>query len=147
MHAWLWLSVLSLVFFGFTGVTQKLATNHISFERSFVWFCVAMMAVSLITAFVIPLNWHVSAPIILLASLGGLLNGLGALTSFAAYAMGGKASVVTPIINLFPLVTVVAAWLFLGEKLTGTQVFGIIFAVVAIVFLSHETPPEGTMAV
>lgn len=147
MHAWLWLSVISLVFFGFTGVTQKLATNYISFERSFVWFCAAMMAVSIITAFVIPLNWHISAPLVLLAALGGLLNGLGALTSFAAYAMGGKASVVTPIINLFPLVTVAGAWLFLGEKLTTTQIFGIIFAVVAIVFLSHETAPEDTMSV
>jgi transporter family protein len=147
MHAWLWLSVISLVFFGFTGVTQKLATNYISFERSFVWFCAAMMTVSIITAFVIPLNWHISAPIVLLAALGGLLNGLGALTSFAAYAKGGKASIVTPIINLFPLVTVAGAWLFLGEKLTTTQIFGILFAVVAIVFLSHETAPEGTMSV
>jgi bacterial/archaeal transporter family protein len=141
MHTWFWLSALSLVFFGITGVTQKLSTNYISFELSFVWFCTAMVTVSLITAFVVPLDWRVSMPVVLWAALGGVLNGLGALTSFAAFAKGGKASIVTPIINLFPLVTVIGAWVFLGEKLTGTQVVGIAFAVMAIVFLSQETPP------
>lgn len=141
MHTWFWLSALSLVFFGITGVTQKLSTNYISFELSFVWFCIAMIAVSAVTALLVPMNWHVSTPVVLWAALGGLLNGLGALTSFAAFAKGGKASIVTPIINLFPLVTVGGAWVFLGEKLTNTQLFGIVFAVLAIVFLSWETPP------
>jgi bacterial/archaeal transporter family protein len=139
MHTWFWFSTLSLVFFGITGVTQKLSTNHISFELSLVWFCVAMIAVSLAIAIFVPLDWHLSTPIILWAALGGLLNGLGALTSFAAFANGGKASIVTPIINLFPLVTVAGAWMFLGEKLTRTQIAGIVFAVLAIVFLSQET--------
>jgi drug/metabolite transporter (DMT)-like permease len=128
------------VFFGITGVTQKLSTNHISFELSLVWFCVAMIVVSLFIPFLVPLDWHVSIPIIIWAVLGGLLNGLGVLTSFAAFADGGKASIVTPIINLFPLVTIGGAWLFLGEKLSSTQLAGIVFAVIAIVFLSHETP-------
>lgn len=140
MHTWFWLSAVSLAFFGITGVTQKLSTNYISFELSMVWFCVAMIAVSLAIAVLMPLNWHVPISIVMWAALGGLLNGLGALTSFAAYAKGGKASIVTPIINLFPLVTIGGAWLFLGEKLTITQIAGIFFAVLAIVFLSQETP-------
>jgi bacterial/archaeal transporter family protein len=141
MHTWLLFSVVSLVFFGITGVTQKLSTNYISFELSFVWFCLAMIAVSIVTALLVPMNWHLSTPVVLLAALGGFLNGLGALTSFAAFAKGGKASIVTPIINLFPLVTVGGAWVFLGEKLTSTQILGIVFALLAIVFLSQETPP------
>jgi len=141
MHTWFWLSAVSMVFFGITGVTQKLGTNNISFELSFVWFCIAMITVSVVTALLVPLNWHLSTSIIVWAALGGLLNGLGVLTSFAAFAKGGKASIVTPIINLFPLVTVAGAWMFLDEKLTGTQMLGIGFALVAIVFLSQETPP------
>lgn len=141
MHTWFWLSVLSLVFFGITGVTQKLSTNYISFELSLIWFCLAMMAISVLIAIFFPLDWHLSTPVVLWAALGGLLNGLGALTSFAAFAKGGKASIVAPIINLFPLVTIAGAWLFLGEKLTTTQVFGIVFAIAAIVLLSQETPP------
>jgi len=80
-----------------------------------------------------------------LAALGGALNGLGALTSFAALEKGGKASVVIPIINLYPLVTICGAWLLLGEKLTGKQVTGIVFALVAVVLLSQETAEESTV--
>ena len=141
MHTWFWLSALSLLFFGITGITQKVTTNYISFELSIIWFCIAMIAVSVVIAIFFPLDWHLSAPVVMWAALGGLLNGLGALTSFAAFAKGGKASIVTPIINLYPLVTIAGAWLFLGEKLTSTQVAGIVFAIAAIVFLSQETPP------
>lgn len=134
--------MISLLFFGLTGITQKLCTNHISFEASFAWFCVAIFLISGIVAITVPLDWHLNIGLISLAAVGGLLNGLGALTSFAALEKGGKASVVIPIINLYPLVTVGGAWLFLGEKLTGTQVAGIAFALAAVVFLSQETPPS-----
>jgi len=140
MQLWFWLSMISLLFFGLTGITQKLCTNHISFEASFAWFCVAIFLISGIVAITMPLDWHLNVGLISLAAVGGLLNGLGALTSFAALEKGGKASVVIPIINLYPLVTVGGAWLFLGEKLTGTQVAGIAFALAAVVFLSQETP-------
>src|SRR5438270_3962365 len=107
MYPWFWLSMVTLIFFGITGVTQKLSTNHISFEMSFVWFCVAMCAISAVVAAFLPLNWNsIDARLVALAAVGGLLNGLGALTSFAALKQGGKASVVIPIINLYPLVTI-----------------------------------------
>ena len=44
MHIWLGFAILALVFWGITGVTQKLSTNSISSERSFLWFCWAMVA-------------------------------------------------------------------------------------------------------
>ncbi len=141
MQTWFCLSLFTLVLFGISGVTQKLTTNYISFEASFVWFCVAMMLISLAVALAVPQNWRVSPALLTLAALGGLLNGLGALTSFAALAKGGKASVVIPIINLYPLITICGAWLFLGEKLTVTQIAGIVFALIAVVLLSQETPP------
>jgi bacterial/archaeal transporter family protein len=139
MHAWFWLSVITLVFFGTTGVTQKLSTNNISFEMSFVWFCIAVCAVSAAVALLVPLEWRsLNVSLIALAALGGLLNGLGTLTSFAALKQGGKASVVIPIINLYPLVTVAGVWLFLGEKLSNTQIMGIILALASVVLLSQE---------
>ena len=137
--------MIALIFFGITGVTQKLSTNHISFEASFAWFCVAIILISAAIAIVVRLDWHVSFPLLILAALGGALNGLGALTSFAALEKGGKASVVIPIINLYPLVTICGAWLFLGEKLTGKQVAGIVFALAAVVLLSQETSQKATV--
>jgi len=44
--AWLGFAILALVLWGITGVTQKLSTNRISSERSFLWFCWAMVALS-----------------------------------------------------------------------------------------------------
>ncbi len=138
MHAWFWLSIVTLVFFGITGVTQKLSTNHISFEMSFVWFSAAFYALSAIIALTFTLDWKIAPGLVALAALGGLLNGLGALTSFAAFEKGGKASVVVPIINVFPLVTIGSAWLLLGERITWTQAAGIACAVIAIVLLAQE---------
>ncbi|MGI9072464.1 MAG: EamA family transporter [Bryobacteraceae bacterium] len=143
MHTWFWLSVMTLVFFGVTGVTQKLSTNNISFEMSFVWFSIAVCAVSAAFAIFFDLDWgSLNASLVALAALGGLLNGLGALTSFAALKQGGKASVVIPIINLYPLVTIAGVWLFLGEKLSPTQIMGIVLALAAVVFLSQETESQ-----
>jgi transporter family protein len=139
MQAWFFFSMVALIFFGVTGITQKLSTNHISFEASFAWFCAAMILISAVIVTTVPLNWNVSPPLLMLAALGGTLNGLGALTSFAALEKGGRASVVIPIINLYPLVTICGAWLVLGEKLTGKQLAGIIFALAAVVLLSQET--------
>ena len=141
MQTWLWFSLISLVFFGITGITQKLSTNHVSFEASFAWFCLAMIVVSTVVAIVMPIDWHASSGLLALAALGGALNGLGALTSFAALEKGGRASVVIPIINLYPLVTICGAWLLLGEKLTPTQISGIACALVAVIFLSQENSP------
>jgi transporter family protein len=142
MQAWFVFSAVALIFFGITGITQKLSTNHISFEASFAWFSVAMILISLAIAAAVPLDWHLSPLLLTLAALGGTLNGLGALTSFAALEKGGKASVVIPIINLYPLVTIGGAWLLLGEKLTGKQIAGIVFALLAVVLLSQETRQE-----
>jgi transporter family protein len=144
MHTWLFLSTVALVFWGITGVTQKLSTNNISFERSFVWFALAFFAQAGVIALTVPLRWNVPISIVALAALGGLLNGLGALTSFAALERGGKASVVIPIISIYPLFTVAGACLFLGEQLTVRQGVGIVCALVSVVLLSREAEPAST---
>ncbi len=138
MPFWFWMSTIALIFFGITGVTQKLSTNRISFELSFVWFSAAFLVLALIIGLTVPLDWRLTRGLIALAALGGLLNGLGALTSFAALEKGGKASVVIPIVNLYPLVTIAGAWIFLGERLTFTQGIGIAFALIAVVLLAQE---------
>ena len=72
-----------------------------------------------------------------LAILGGALNGLGVLTSMAAFHHGGKASVVTPLIALYPVVTVALAVPFLHEKISHRELAGIILALVATAILSY----------
>ena len=139
---WLFWALIALVFWGITGVTQKLSTNAISTQLSFLWFVISMAVISLAVALAVPIQWHVPARVFWLAVIGGALNGLGALTSFAAFEKGGKASIVVPLCYLFPIVTVVLAITFLHESLTRAQSAGIVLALVAAVLLSQEAPPE-----
>ena len=142
MHLPLWLfyALIALVFWGITGVTQKLSTNRISTQLSFLWFAYSMIAIGLVIALTVPVKWHTTPRVFCLAVLGGALNGLGAFTSFAAFEKGGKASIVVPLCYLFPLVTVVLALTFLHESVTRTQTIGILLALVAAVLLSQEAP-------
>lgn len=142
MHLWLGFAILALVLWGITGVTQKLSTNRISSERSFLWFCWAMVALS---AAVLPLagrQWALGALVVVCSVAGGALNGLGAWTSFRALESGGKASIVISLISLYPLLTVVLAVILLGERLSGMQILGAFAAIAAAILLSLEEAPK-----
>lgn len=139
---WMWFAGIALLFWGITGVTQKLATNRISSALSFIWFAYAMIAISAVLAVVVPIHWHMTQKIAAAAIVGGTLNGLGALTSFTALESGGKASVVISLIALYPLVTVALAVSVLHEHITSAQSVGIGTAIVAAILLSLE--PQGS---
>ena len=70
------------------------------------------------------------------AFLTGILGGVGNMAYFQAMVKGGKASVVTPVTALFPMVTVVLALIFLKERLGRIQWLGLALAFVAIYLLS-----------
>jgi len=144
MHIPLWLlfALFAMLFFGLTGITQKLETNEISTELSYMWFCLAMLVIALCIFALAPLDWHARRKIIGLAIVGGVLNGFGCMTSFKALEVGGKASIVVPLCYLYPLVAIFLAVVFLHEKLTGTAIAGIALAVVAAFLLSQERPTE-----
>jgi transporter family protein len=141
MQAWVGLSCIALVLWGVAGVTQKLSTNKISSLHSFVWFSAAFALIGLVLLPFVPLGPGLTAGTIALTALGGLLNGAGALTTFAAFERGGKASIVIPLVSLYPLVTIAGAWLFLNERVTMVQAVGIACALVAVILLSREPAP------
>jgi uncharacterized membrane protein len=139
MHIWLAFSIVALVLWGITGVTQKLATNRITSERSFLWFCWAMVALSAMVLLVVHPHWGLGKLIVICSIAGGALNGVGAWTSFRALESGGKASIVISLVSLYPLLTVVLAVLILGERLTILQTGGALTAIAAAILLSIET--------
>jgi transporter family protein len=142
MQPWLLFAIVALVFWGVTGVTQKLATNRISAERSFYWFCWAMVGLSAVVVAALRPALH-PAPLVAACAIGGgTLNALGAWTSFRALASGGKASIVISLIALFPLLTVVLSVALLGERLTALQAAGAVTAIGAAILLSLDAPPE-----
>jgi transporter family protein len=138
---WLGFAILALVMWGITGVTQKLSTNRISSESSFLWFCWAMVALSAAVVAVVHTHWALGTTVVVCAVAGGTLNGLGAWTSFRALESGGKASIVISLISLFPLLTVVLAVALLHERLTAMQMAGAVVAIAAAILLSLEPAP------
>ena len=138
MSVWMIYALLTIAFWGITGVTQKLATNYISVEFSLMLFSAAFVPIAIAIFLFQPLDWKISAMAWLLAILGGVLNGLGVLTSLAAFHQGGKASIVTPMIALYPVVTVALAIPILHEVVSRREMAGIGLALLAAAALSYE---------
>ncbi len=64
MHAWLGFAIFALIFWGITGITQKLSTNRISSERSFLWFCYAMVALSAVVLLFAHPHWGLATIVV-----------------------------------------------------------------------------------
>jgi drug/metabolite transporter (DMT)-like permease len=128
----------ALLAFGLAAVFQKVATNRVSAETAFATFAAGFIPPSILILLLEPLSVNLPVSAALWAIAGGLLNGLGVLATLAAYRRGGKASVVTPLAAIYPMITVILAVVFLDEKLVAVQIAGIALALVGGVLLSRE---------
>lgn len=136
--AWVLYAAGALVAFGLAAVFQKMATNRISAESAFAMFAAGFVPPLAVIWLFEPLPRELPTVAVFWAIAGGLLNGLGVLATLAAYRRGGKASVVTPLAAIYPMVTVIVAIIFLGEKVSAIQLAGIGVAIAGGVLLSRE---------
>lgn len=132
---WLWYSAITVIAWGVVGLLQKLSTNYISAESSLIWLVVGFLLLE-------PLFYpgravlHYSRWNLTWALVSGLLNALGAWALFAALKSGGKASIVSPLTALYPLVVIMLVPLVLHESITRLQIVGVVCALIAVVLLS-----------
>ncbi len=138
MPQWLLFSILTVIVWGLWGLQSKIAVDRLS-----PWMNQAVFPLGLLPI----VGWALRARDLHKTAgntrvgaaqglLTGLLGGAGNVAFFLALSEGGKASVVTPLVGLAPLVTVVLALVFLGEKLNRSQIAGLVLALVAIYLLS-----------
>ena len=71
----------------------------------------------------------------LAALVTGILAGAGNVAFYLALASGGKVSIVAPLTCLFPLVTMLVAYVVLHERLNRLQASGIAMALLSIYLL------------
>lgn len=138
LNAWLLFALTALLFWGLFSAAQKVTTNYISAEWSYMSFIASSILISFVfmSAGLIDINFSQT---LWVGSLAGMLNGLGVLASFAAYRAEGKASKVTAIAgSLQPVFTIVLAIVFLKEKLAFIEIIGISLAMIGALFLSIE---------
>jgi transporter family protein len=136
MH-WMAYAGFAIALWGVNGLFMKLGTNCVSARSMFIWVTVGFLIF-------LPFVWWftslsgLSAAIITVGLLGGLVNGLGNWAVFASLEKGAKASVAIPLTALYPLFTVMLATLFLRERPTALQWLGIALAVAGGAMLSYE---------
>ena len=138
---WLFWSLVTVALWGTWGLVSKVASDGVD----------AYMNQLLFTVGIAPLLgfvwWKVGKGVpgeqtkgrgrgIFWAFLTGILGGLGNMAYFQAMVKGGKASVVTPVTALFPMVTVLLALVFLKERLGRLQWIGLGLAFAAIYLLN-----------
>ncbi len=138
---WLIFALVPIGLWGAAAVLTKAATDHASAELGAFWFLAAFLPISLLLVVLEPMTWGLPATDWLLLALLGFTYGFGNLTVLAAYRCDGKASIVTPLAGLYPVVTILLAIVFLDEDVLPRQWAGIGLALLAVVGLVHETKP------
>ena len=138
MPRWLAFSLLTILVWGAWGAVSKVASDGVDANTNQIFFTFGLLPLILIVwrssrkggegkGRRIEIGW---------AFLTGVLGGTGNIAFFRALSMGGKASIVSPVTALFPLVTVVLAVTFLHERIGTTQKIGLVVALGAIYLLS-----------
>lgn len=145
LPVWLFWSLITIVLWGTWGLVSKIASDGVD-----AWVNQLLFTVG-IAPLLVFVSWKVasggnsgeSAPKsqarrrgVFWAFLTGILGGVGNMAYFEAMVKGGKASVVTPVTALFPMVTVLLALIFLKERLGRVQWGGLALAFVAIYLLN-----------
>jgi len=135
MNSWVIFAILALLVWGFWGFFPKLATNYISPKSVLVYEVIGAIIVGMAVLFLINFKPEVNAKGITFAILTGIAGTLGAL--FFIFAVSrGETSVVVTTTALYPLITIILAFLILKEPITIKQGVGMIFAFAAMMLLS-----------
>ena len=135
MNDWVIFAILALLVWGFWGFFPKLATNYISPKSVLVYEVIGAIIVGVAVLFLVNFKPEVNAKGITFAILTGIAGTLGAL--FFIFAVSrGETSVVVTTTALYPLITIILAFLILKEPITMKQGIGMIFAFAAMMLLS-----------
>ena len=136
---WLAYCLLTIVFWGLWGVQSKLILEEISSLSNQVLFTPGlMMLVGLLWLRLRKSRSTVTGSLklgIFFAFLTGVCGGVGNIAFFEALTNGRQASIVVPLTALYPMVTVLLAMIFLGEKMNRYQWVGLGLAIGAIIIL------------
>lgn len=136
MSDWFKFALLALLSWGFWGFFPKLATNSLDPRSALVYEVIGVAIIGLLALILVGFKPEFHTKGVTFAILAGIAGSLGAL--FFLFAVSkGKASVIVPMTALYPLVTILLAFLILKEPITIKQGIGIILALSAVVLLSQ----------
>lgn len=145
MDNWLFYTSIAIACWGAVGLLQKLGTNRISSQSLLCWVSIGFLVL-------VPFLWqgtamlNISVQGLVIGLAGGLANGLGSWFLFRSLESGAKASVAIPMTALYPLLTLLLAFIFLGERLTSLEWVGVLAALIGGMLLSYEKENQSNAA-
>jgi len=133
-------ALLPIGLWGLSGFLQKAATNHVSADAAALVYLGAFVPIGLYYALREPWPNSITPRTWALVIALGFLLAFGNFAILVAYARHGKAAVIAPLVNLYPLISVGIA-LLLGEKVGRREIIGIACALASAAALSYESAP------
>lgn len=135
MSTWLPATFLSLFSFGLWGLFTKLTVVHIDSRSALIYQTIGVVLIGIVTLSMANFKPATDAKGLMYAILTGAAYGIGCLFYFMAASKGKIVTVVT-LTALYPLVTIILAFLLLKEVVTLKQWIGIILAMASILLMS-----------
>ena len=135
MTSWLPATLISLLSFGLWGLFTKLTVLHIDSKSALIFQTVGVLIIGIITLSMLNFKPATDSKGLFYAILTGAAYGVGCLFYFIAASKGKIITVVT-LTALYPIVTILLAYVLLKEGVSIKQWLGVILAMVAIVLMS-----------
>lgn len=136
---WLFATIMCLFSFGLWGFFSRVALNYISPLQMIIYQTVGIIFVTLFMLKTFAATTTFSVVGSVFAILTGIAFTVGSILFFVATDQQGKISVVITLTALYPLVTIILAFIFLREAITFQQWFGMLLAVGAMFLLSTSS--------
>jgi len=136
MTTWFPAAFLSLLSFGLWGLFTKLSVMHIDSKSAMIFQTIGVVVIGLIMLSTMSFKPATDTKGIFYALLTGAAYGVGCLFYFFAASKGKIITVVT-LTALYPLITILLAYIFLKEAVHLKQWLGIGLALVAIILMSY----------
>ena len=134
-------ALLPIFFWGLSGFLQKVATNHLASEAAALVYLSAFIPVGVFFAATEPWPGAIAPRTWVLVLALGFFLAFGNFAILAAFARGGKASVIAPLGSLYPMISVPIAVLFMRESVGKREIIAIGCALASVAALSWEAPP------
>jgi transporter family protein len=135
LSVWLWYALLCIFWWGLWGFLSKIGSEAATPMQMQILFTLGMLPVAV--GMLLQMRWKLDRDRggVTYGLLCGVATGLGTLGYYAALREQ-NASVVTPLTGLFPVLTIVLAFVVLRERLNRVQMGGMVLALASIVILS-----------
>ncbi len=131
MPNWLLYALITMLFYGLWAFFPKLASLYLPTKEILIYQVIGILTVGLIVLITSKNRLQINSPGLIFSILGGAAGLIGTLFFLKSLAIG-KTYVVVTLTALYPLVTILLAFIVLRESLTFKNAIGILFALMAM---------------